>query len=274
MKNYPVFLTIAGSDPSGGAGIQCDVKVATQMGVYATAVMTTLTSQNTSGVADCYIVPSEVLRSQLSVLLDDIRPDAVKIGMLPSVESIRVVADVISKYNLQNVVVDPILSLTKGNSQIKERQDFINCLAKELFPKASLVTPNLPELDMFLSELNESDCSASSDYHDVLDVLGCDALLLKGGHGDYKINGKDVVIDKLISRNSEIVEFVFPKLQTSNSHGTGCFLSTAIACGLALHKNMTDSVAAAEDLLHKALEFGAEYSFGKGDYGPLNFFVR
>lgn len=269
QKHCPTLLTIAGSDPFGGAGIQCDIKVAQSEGVYAMAAITAITAQNSHGVAMVEPVSLLQLQIQLDTLLSDIHPDAVKIGMLTDCDQIKCVADMISCHQLKNVVVDTILSPTFGESFVGNKEDFIDCMRERLIPLASVVTPNIPEWEA-LSGKEFNPRSVDTDLLDSLLGFVCRSLLLKGGHSE----SGSVLTDYFInSRNPEqILKFSRSKYDTRNLHGTGCFLSSAIASFLAGGMTPEESVRRAGDKLAKAIFIGKDKVWGSGGYGPVSFF--
>ena len=249
-------LTIAGSDSSGGAGIQADLKTMTANGVYGMSAITALTAQNTTGVTGIMEVTPEFLGEQLDAVFSDIFPDAVKTGMVSSIELIRVIADRLTKYNARNIVVDPVMVATSGAKLISD--DAIESLKEYLLPLATVITPNIPEAEV-LSEMTittEDDMveAAKSIY----ESLGC-AVLCKGGH---QVNDAN---DLLYSADGP-VWFKGKRIDNPNTHGTGCTLSSAIASNLAKGKTLEESVKAAKDYISGAL--AAMLDLGKGS-GPL-----
>lgn len=249
-------LTIAGSDSSGGAGIQADLKTMTANGVYGMSAITALTAQNTTGVTGIMEVTPEFLGEQLDAIFSDIFPDAVKTGMVSSIELIRVIADRLTKYNARNIVVDPVMVATSGAKLISD--DAIESLKEYLLPLATVITPNIPEAEV-LSEMTittEDDMveAAKSIY----ESLGC-AVLCKGGH---QVNDAN---DLLYSADGP-VWFKGKRIDNPNTHGTGCTLSSAIASNLAKGKTLEESVKAAKDYISGAL--AAMLDLGKGS-GPL-----
>ena len=250
-------LTIAGSDCSGGAGIQADLKTMTMNGVYAMSAVTALTAQNTTGVRSIQESTPLFLKQQLDAVFEDIYPDAVKIGMVSSGELIRVIADRLIYYNARNVVVDPVMVASAGSSLI--RQEAVQILIKELLPLATLVTPNIPEAQV-LSGLrieNKEDMIAAAQR--IGDSYHC-AVLLKGGHSINDAND-------LLYANGELRWFEGRRIDNPNTHGTGCTLSSAIASNLANGYSLIESVQRAKNYISGALE--AMLDLGKGS-GPMN----
>ena len=250
-------LTIAGSDCSGGAGIQADLKTMTMNGVYAMSAVTALTAQNTTGVRSIQESTPLFLKQQLDAVFEDIYPDAVKIGMVSSGELIRVIADRLKLYDARNVVVDPVMVASAGSSLI--RQEAVQILIKELLPLATLVTPNIPEAQV-LSGLrieNKEDMIAAAQR--IGDSYHC-AVLLKGGHSINDAND-------LLYANGEFRWFEGRRIDNPNTHGTGCTLSSAIASNLANGYSLIESVQRAKNYISGALE--AMLDLGQGS-GPMN----
>lgn len=273
-RKPPVVLAVAGSDPSGGAGIQADIKTCSSFGVYAMAAVTALTVQNTHGVEDFTSVSPEFIASQISVAASDIRPDAVKVGMLPSAEAVKAVAGVITELGLHNVVTDPLLISSSGRRMNDSLTKVVDSMKSNLFPFASLVTPNLPEALAFIGQdINEHLPDPVALAVEFMKSCGCRAVLLKGGHMEG-----DMSVDTLVSECSrkdavEVAQFAMPRIDTVNSHGTGCVLSSAIACSLAMGRNMVDSVLSAKKYLSAALLGHSGVAIGSG-HGPVDFNVR
>lgn len=249
-------LTIAGSDSCGGAGIQADIKTMTCNGVYAMSAITALTSQNTTGVNGIMEVTPDFLRNQIDTTVSDIFPDAVKTGMVSSVELIKVISESIKRWKLRNVVVDPVMVATSGSKLITD--EAVETLKKELLPLASLCTPNIPESEV-LSQLK---IKTPEDMEragvEINRRFGC-AVLIKGGHS---INdASDFLYD-----GSKGTWFKGKRIQNPNTHGTGCTLSSAVASNLAKGFSLEESVKNAKEYISKALE--AMLDLGKGS-GPL-----
>lgn len=250
-------LSIAGSDSSGGAGIQADIKTMSMNGVYAMSAITALTAQNTTGVRAVQEVASEFLQQQMDAVFDDIYPDAVKIGMVSSAELIQVIADRLRYYKAKNVVVDPVMAATSGPSLMKA--DAVQTLVDELFPIATLVTPNIPEAQVLsgLTIENREDMVTAANKIGI--TYGC-AVLLKGGHS---INGAN----DLLCANGQVYWFHGKRIDNPNTHGTGCTLSSAIAANLAKGFTLVESVQRAKEYISGALS--AMLDLGKGS-GPMN----
>lgn len=250
-------LSIAGSDCSGGAGIQADIKTMTMNGVYAMSVITALTAQNTTGVKAIQESTPDFLQQQIDAVFEDIYPDAVKIGMVSSSELIHVIADRLSYYNARNIVIDPVMVASAGSSLMK--QNAVQTLIKELLPISTLVTPNIPEAQVLsgMSIENKEDMIAAAKQ--IGDSYHC-AVLLKGGHSINDAND-------LLYTEGELVWFEGKRINNPNTHGTGCTLSSAIASNLAKGLTLTESVQKAKDYISGAL--AAMLDLGKGS-GPMN----
>ena len=249
-------LTIAGSDSSGGAGIQADIKTMTMNGVYAMSAITAMTAQNTTGVRAIQESTPEFLRQQLDAVFEDIFPDAVKIGMVSSGALIRVIADRLKHYGAGNVVVDPVMVASAGSSLI--RQEAVGVLMGELLPLAALVTPNIPEAQVLsgLTIRDREDMMAAAKH--IADTCRC-AVLLKGGHSVNDAND-------LLYADGEMCWFEGKRIHNPNTHGTGCTLSAAIAANLAKGFSLTQSVRRAKDYISGALS--AMLDLGQGS-GPM-----
>ena len=250
-------LTIAGSDSSGGAGIQADIKTMCANHVFATSAITALTAQNTLGVTGIMDVTPEFLGEQLDAVFTDIYPDAVKIGMVSSSKLIEVIAQKLKEYKAENIVVDPVMVATSGARLISE--DAIETLKKELLPLATLITPNIPEAEV-LSEMEITDETTMVEAaKKISETFGC-ATLVKGGH---QINDAN----DLLYRNESYTWFNGKRINNSNTHGTGCTLSSAIASNLAKEYDLDESVERAKKYISGAL--AAMLDLGKGS-GPMN----
>ena len=249
-------LTIAGSDCSGGAGIQADIKTMTMNGVYAMSAVTALTAQNTTGVTGIQESSPEFLEMQLDAVFEDIYPDAVKIGMVASGELIRAIADRLRHYDAGNVVIDPVMVSTSGSALM--RTDAVNTLVEELLPLATLVTPNIPEAEV----LSGRTISTKEDMIEAAKQIGDEnhcAVLLKGGHSVNDAND-------LLYAEGRLTWFQGKRIDNPNTHGTGCTLSSAIASNLAKGFSLEKSVERAKSYISEAL--GAMLDLGKGS-GPM-----
>ena len=250
-------LTIAGSDCSGGAGIQADLKTMTMNGVYAMSVITALTAQNTTGVRAILESEPEFLKQQLDAVFEDIFPEAVKIGMVANSELIRVIADRLRFYNAKNVVVDPVMVATSGSALMKN--DAVQTLIEELLPIAALVTPNIPEAEILSGSTIENKEDMLAAARKIGDTYHC-SVLLKGGHSINDAND-------LLYAEGELTWFEGKRIDNPNTHGTGCTLSSAIAANLAKGCTLSEAVQNAKDYISGALS--AMLDLGKGS-GPMN----
>lgn len=251
-------LTIAGSDSSGGAGIQADIKTMQANGVFAMSAVTALTAQNTVGVQGIFEVTPEFLAQQISSVFSDIRPDAVKIGMVSSAELIHVIAQQMTSCGAERLVIDPVMIATSGARLMAE--DAIDTFKSELAPLASILTPNIPEAEILSGMKITDDQSTEACARHLARTFGC-SVLLKGGHG----NGSDC--DDLLCTQQSAIRFPGRRIDTKNTHGTGCTLSSAIAANLAKGFSMEDSVRRAKEYLTGALAAGLNLGSGSG---PLN----
>ena len=250
-------LTIAGSDSSGGAGIQADIKTMTMNGVYAMSAITALTAQNTTGVRAIQESTPEFLKQQIDAVFEDIYPDAVKIGMVASSELIRVIADALRYHNARNVVVDPVMVATSGSALMKN--DAVQTLIEALLPIATVVTPNIPEAQVLSGIEIQSREDMRAAAKKIGDSYGCD-VLLKGGHSVMDAND-------LLYANGEFTWFAGKRIDNPNTHGTGCTLSSAIASNLAKGYSLAESVKRAKDYISGAL--AAMLDLGQGS-GPMD----
>jgi hydroxymethylpyrimidine/phosphomethylpyrimidine kinase len=266
MKKYKRTLTIAGSDPSGGAGVQADLKTMSACGCFATSAITAVVDENTVGVYGVHPVPVEFVKGQIKSVLDDIGADAIKIGMLHSSKLIRTVKDTLAKYPIRNIVLDPVMVATSGDKLLLD--EAIDTLKNELIPTVRVITPNLPEAEILLGEKIEH----QADLPKVVKGLSCGrkvSVLLKAGHFS-----EEKLIDIFYNAETdEILELPSKRIQTRNTHGTGCTLSSAVASFLALGLPLNDAVKHAVDYIHEAILHGAEYEIGKG-HGPVHHFYR
>jgi len=256
MYQQPTVLTIAGSDSSGGAGIQADLKTMTAHGVYGMSALTALTAQNTKGVTDILAVPPAFLAAQIDAVFTDIPPDAVKIGMVADAALIRVIAKKLAKYRARNIVLDPVMVATSGARLIAE--EAVDALCKELVPCADLITPNIPEAEviaaMDIKNTADMEYAAAKIYAN----YGT-SVLMKGGHAVDDAN--DLLVDAAGAR-----WFRGRRIATENTHGTGCTLSSAIASNLARGMDIDAAVTRAKEYLSGALAAGLD--LGKG-HGPM-----
>jgi len=258
---YPRVLTIAGSDSGGGAGIQADLKTFAALGCYGMSAITALTAQNTLGVHGIHAVPPAFLRMQIDAVVDDIGVDAVKIGMLHEPAVVEVVAAAIERHRLARVVLDPVMVATSGDRLIAPAT--VEVLVRALFPRVSLVTPNLDEAALLLGRRIDGADALEAAAHGLL-ALGAPAVLLKGGH----LPGAECV-DLLVRRDAPLLRLASPRIASRNVHGTGCTLSSAIAARLALGLDLDAAVREARDWVLAAIAAGADVQTG-GGHGPLN----
>lgn len=257
MENRKAVLTIAGSDSSGGAGIQADLKTMIVNGVYGMSAVTALTAQNTTGVVGIMEVTPEFLGKQLDCVFTDIYPDAVKIGMVSSAGLISVIADRLLKYQAKNIVLDPVMAATSGSRLIDE--EAVEVLKQKLLPLAFLVTPNIPEAEILSDMQIEDERGMEKAAEKIGQTYGC-AVLCKGGH---QLN----TANDLLYQNGDMIWFRGKRIENPNTHGTGCTLSSAIASNLAKGYSLLEAVARAKEYLSGALE--AMLDLGKGS-GPMD----
>jgi len=250
-------LTIAGSDSSGGAGIQADIKTMTANGVYAMSAIAALTAQNTTGVQDVMTVTPGFLTEELDSIFTDIFPDAVKTGMIPNAELIEAASASLKRYGARHIVVDPVMVATSGSRLIAE--DAIGTLKEKLLPLAEIVTPNIPEAEILSGRTIRTGEDMESAAKAIFDACGC-AVLCKGGHSVNDAN--DVLFD-----GNECRWYSAARIDNPNTHGTGCTLSSAIASNLAKGADAADAVRRAKQYLTEALS--AMLDLGHGS-GPLN----
>ncbi len=250
-------LTIAGSDSSGGAGIQADLKTMITNEVYGMSAITALTAQNTTGVKSILESTPEFLEDQLDMIFEDIVPDAVKIGMVSSSPLIKVIGNKLREFNAQNIVVDPVMVATSGSDLMKT--EAVETLTGELFPIATLITPNIPEAEVLSGiKINNAD-DMEEAAKKINEQYGC-SILLKGGHSVNDAND-------LLVKDGQIKWFKGDLVDNPNTHGTGCTLSSAIASNLAKGNDLDTSIKLAKDYLTKALESGLDLGNGRG---PMN----
>ncbi|MFT5450047.1 MAG: hydroxymethylpyrimidine/phosphomethylpyrimidine kinase [Gammaproteobacteria bacterium] len=259
----PIALTIAGSDSSGGAGIQADLKTFSALGVYGASVLTALTAQNTREVRAILDVDPAFIRAQLETVLDDLRIDAIKIGMLSRPEVIDTVASILAERVSCPVVLDPVMVAKSGDRLLQA--EAVAALREQLVPLATLITPNLPEAADLLGVDEPTDEAAMHDVLHALGALGSTSVLLKGGH----LAGAESP-DLLLS-TGEVKRLVAPRHATSNTHGTGCTLSSAIAAGLAHGESISDAVRAAKHYVSAAIAAADDLGVGSG-HGPVHHF--
>lgn len=264
-----VALTVAGSDPSGGAGVQADLKTFSALGVYGTAVLTALTAQNTRGVTGVHAVPAPFVAEQLRTLLDDVPVGATKLGMLGTADVVREVATVLAERRPGPVVCDPVMVATSGDRLVGP--DAADAIRADLLPLADLITPNVPEAAALLDGPPAESVDAMVEQAGALLALGPGAVLLKGGH----LGGAESI--DVLAAGSDVVVTRRPRIATTSTHGTGCTLSSAIAAlvarGVGGPGAWEPVIDRARDYLQEALEAGASLGIGAG-HGPVHHFVR
>lgn len=263
-KRYNRVLTIAGSDSGGGAGIQADIKAISAMGCFATTAITAITAQNTQGITAVHPIPIEMIEDQIDAVLSDIGTDTIKIGMLHSAEVVNVVADKIEQYKMKNVVLDPVMVSTSGHRLIEEQA--IEVLQSRLVPMARVITPNIPEAEI-LAGVKITSEAQFAEVARMLSNGGKNSVLLKAGHlsedilTDYLYNAEDDTFTTLPSA----------RVDTKNTHGTGCTLSSALAAALARGFSLTEAAKMAKHYIEQAIISGAEYTIGNG-FGAVDHF--
>lgn len=262
---YPSVLTIAGFDGSGGAGIQADIKTISALGSYATSVLTALPIQNTKGVRTIYPVDIKAVQEQIECILDDIFPDAIKIGMVHTPELVKTIVNTLKKYPKAPLIFDPVMVSTSGHRLIEDQT--IEVIIDELFPLADIITPNMDEMTI-LSKIDVQTLSDMKLAGYEIKKLGCKTILLKGGH--QKTN---VITSLLMDELNEFHSFEFEKISTHNTHGSGCSLSSAIASYIARGNDMYTATKLGQEYVYEAIKNGANVITGKGN-GPLNHFYN
>jgi len=266
MQNYKTILSIAGSDSGAGAGIQADIKTAASMQCYCCTVINSVTAQNTQGVNQVFNLPLMVIENQLAAVVNDIEIDAVKIGMLGNVTIVELVAHLIKKYQLKNVVLDTVFKSTSGKDLLSEAG--IAKLKTELFPLCDLIIPNVPEAEILLG----GETIARNTMRDSAVKLGEQykrPFLLKGGH----LTGHESKDYLFLDSDNEVHQFAAPTIDSNNIHGTGCTLSTAIACGLAKGFDLIQATSNAKSYITQAIGAGRHFRLGKGN-GPVHHFFK
>lgn len=253
------LLIIAGSDSGGGAGIQADLKSASARGVYAMTAVTAITAQNTQGVQAVQMMSPEMVAAQIRSVLSDIPPDTIKIGMLGTAEVVEAVADALAEYR-GPIVLDPVMVAKSGDALLDDTA--VDALTKCLLPRAALLTPNLPEAARLLDGAMAGDPQAQGQ---ALRALGPQAVLMKGGHADGRL------CEDFLVAADDMTRFAAPRVDTRNTHGTGCSMSSAIASELAKGRDMKTSVQVAHDWLHQAILAADQLDVGQG-HGPVHHF--
>jgi hydroxymethylpyrimidine/phosphomethylpyrimidine kinase len=259
----PVALTIAGSDSSGGAGIQADLKTFAALGVFGASAITALTAQNTHGVAGIHPVPAGFVTAQIDAVFGDLEVKAVKIGMLAQRATVDAIVAALTRWSPRYIVLDPVMVATSGDRLLAA--DAVEGLRTRLIPRASLITPNLPEAAALLDEAVATNEAAIESQGQRLLSMGCPAVLIKGGHGQ----GADS-IDYLVTISGTIA-LAAPRIATKNTHGTGCSLSSAIAAGLAKGEDMETAIRHAKVWISAAIAAADRLGVGHGN-GPIHHF--
>lgn len=265
MKNYkyPSVLTIAGFDGSGGAGIQADIKTISALGCYATSVLTALPVQNTQGVKNIFPIPIEAVAAQLDAIMEDIVPDTIKIGMVHTPQLVDTIAAVLERHPDIPVVFDPVMVATSGHHLIEEQT--IDTIIEKLLPLSAVITPNMDEAaiiaKMKVETVKDMELAGRS-----IKQLGCKNILLKGGHQKTA-----VITSLLLDEENNYHAFQFSKIETNNTHGSGCTLSSAIASYIAQGQDLFEAVVLGQQYVFNAIQSGADTQTGKGN-GPLNHF--
>ena len=261
----PIALTIAGSDSSGGAGIQADLKTFAAFGVYGASVITALTAQNTSGVAGIHHVPADFVTAQMDAVFSDLDVNAVKIGMVSQLATIAAIVAALERWSPKHVVLDPVMVATSGDRLLDSGA--VEALRTTLIPRASLITPNLPEAAALLDEPVAISAAAIESQGQRLLAMGCRTVLIKGGHGQGAQS-----IDYLFGGNGTVA-LAAPRIATQSTHGTGCSLSSAIAAGLAKGEDMETAVRHAKIWISVAIAAADRLKVGHG-HGPIHHFHR
>ena len=265
MKTYSKILSIAGSDSSGGAGIQGDIKTIAACGCYAMTAITAITVQNTLGVTGVHLVPAETISAQIHAVYDDPGVDAVKIGMLFSKEIVIAVTDALKQRHEEKLVVDPVMVSTSGARLIDDAT--LPYMIDMLFPIAAIITPNLPEAEVILGKSIKKAEELPDAARSISDITGR-AILLKAGHLE-----EEEIVDVLYEPNAGFTYFKHERKNTKNTHGTGCALSSAIASYLGKGNSLKEAVSLAEQYIQDSIHAGSEYSCGAGN-GPLHHFYK
>lgn len=264
QKTYPIVLSIAGSDSSGGAGIQADLKTFSALGVYGATAITAITAQNTQGVNSQYALSPQIVYEQIIAVIDDLQPSVVKIGMLSNAEIVRAVADALSKYST-TIILDPVMVSSSGHRLLSIAGQEV--VKEKLLPMSTLITPNIPEMEA-LTGMPLSIHKNKERASRFLLNCGANAVLIKGGHeeGDVKT---DILYSRLENGELQINRFAVETIPTKNVHGTGCTLSSAIAAFMARGYLLNDAVLEAKRYVSEAIRAGADVKIGYG-FGPVN----
>ena len=261
VRRVPTAMTIAGSDSGGGAGIQADLKTFAALGVYGTSTLTAITAQNTIGVTDIHEIPTHIIAAQIEAVMADIGADAVKTGMLASSAIVEVVAEEVKRHRVSALVVDPVMVAKSGDPLLQE--DAVNALRSRLVPLATVVTPNVPEAEALTGMKITSEADVRRAAAMILD-MGAGAVVVKGGHREGPAT--DLFYDGF-----HFQEFTAPRIDTCNTHGTGCTFASAVAAGLARGMDVIDAVTLAKEYVTEAIR--RSFDVGQG-HGPLNHFYK
>jgi len=264
MNHTPVAQTIAGSDSGGGAGIQADIKTFSALGVYGSSAITALTAQNTMGVEAIFEVDPEFIELQIEVVSSDIQIDAVKIGMLHRSSVVEAVARSLDRHPIGHIVVDPVMVAKSGDQLLQD--EAIEAIKSMLIPMASIITPNIPEAARLLRRKTDYIEANMQSAAERLLSLGCGAVLLKGGHHSDSANSVDIFHD-----GNNAIPVTSTRFQTSNTHGTGCTLSSAVCAYLAQKKGIKPAVELAKQYISDAIRHADELTVGRG-HGPVHHF--
>ena len=262
MKKYTVIMTIAGSDSGGGAGIQADLKTIEALGGYGTSVISAITAQNTQGVNAIHPIPTDIILKQFEAIAEDMEISALKTGMLHNSETIEVVSECIKKYGIKKVVVDPVMISTSGHKLIEDNT--IKTLKTKLIPLAEIITPNLDEAEVLLNKKIATPKDMEEASLKLMD-LGCKCALVKGGH----LTSENIVDVYYNLKKEQAISIESKKINTLNTHGTGCTLSAAIATMLGKNYNLDEAILKSHNYLYGALLSGKDYKLGKG-FCPLH----
>lgn len=262
---YCSVLTIAGSDSGGGAGIQADLKTFAALGCYGTSAITAITAQNTLGVTDIHVIPPAMVQNQIGAVMSDIRPLAVKIGMLPNAETVQAVTDALKKYEPLPIILDPVISSSSGK-QLANNEALL-AIKELLFPMVTLLTPNLNETTQ-LTGKHAGNVDDMINAAEALLDLGSQAVLVKGGH----LHGLELY-NVYADRQGVRKTFAYPFINSLNTHGTGCTLASAIAAYIARGQSITEAIASAGNYVNIAIKEGQNVKTGEGS-GPLNHFFK
>ena len=265
IYKYPVVLSIAGSDSGGGAGIQADLKTCSALGCFGTTAITAVTVQNTLGVSGIHPIPVAVVKAQIKAVMDDLKPSAIKIGMVHSAELAMGIAEALSHYPTVPVVFDPVMVSTSGHHLIAE--DTVDTIKTYLFPLAALVTPNLDEAAILAGMEIKNVCDMKEAAQRIMQY-GCHAVLVKGGH----LKGPEL-FDVYLDKDGWERVFSSSAIESGNTHGTGCSLSSAIASFIALGNDLQTAISNSKLYIHQAIQDGKDVKTGDG-HGPLNHFFN